>query len=190
MKLDIKSTVGVVGAVIVVIFIVIAVFMRTPGNVSTHNEPISAETTRAPVVAVTSMTRETVPENILVPEKNSANVSRNVAVPQVVSRGSSSDDSSYRSFDIKIASGHFTPDTVIVNMWDTTNINITAVDANYGFTQPDYGIGGTVAKDLIKKGTTKKIQFNASASGKFMFYCASCGGPSKGPVGYLIVVQK
>ena len=69
------------------------------------------------------------------------------------------------------------------NRGETVNLSVTAVDANYSFTQPDYGFN-----DMIAKGKTQTIQFQAMASGNFSFYCSSCGGPLKGPVGHIIIV--
>jgi heme/copper-type cytochrome/quinol oxidase subunit 2 len=92
---------------------------------------------------------------------------------------------SYRSFNITVQNGAYSPDTVIVNQNDTVNLELTAVDAAYGFDQPDYGFNSA-----IPKGATKNIQFQALQSGNFLFYCASCGGPASGPVGHIIVVAK
>ena len=74
---------------------------------------------------------------------------------------------------------------MVVKQGDTVNLELTAVDANYGFTQPDYGFNAA-----IPDGKTQTIQFQALNVGNFTFYCASCGGPSKGPVGHIIVVAK
>jgi heme/copper-type cytochrome/quinol oxidase subunit 2 len=74
---------------------------------------------------------------------------------------------------------------VIVNQNDTVNLELTAVDAAYGFDQPDYGWN-----TAIPKGKTQAIQFQALQPGDFIFYCASCGGPASGPVGHIIVVAK
>ena len=69
-----------------------------------------------------------------------------------------------------------------MNQGDIVNLEITAADANYGFTQPDYGLNASIVK-----GKTQQIQFQALQSGNFEFYCGSCGGPAKGPVGHIIV---
>ena len=108
----------------------------------------------------------------------------NVAAPSIVAAANAS-GSAFRSFEIKVEGGHFTPDTVIVRQGDTVHIDVTGVDRAYDFTQPDYGF-----KTLLLKGQSKQIEFNASASGKFKFYCAACGGPDKGPVGYIIISPK
>jgi len=96
--------------------------------------------------------------------------------------GNPSGSVSYRSFNITIKNGAYSPNTVIVKQGDTVNLVLTAVGANYAFTQPDYGFNAQ-----IPEGGTKVVQFEAVQSGEFTFYCGSCGGPSKGPVGHIIV---
>ena len=49
--------------------------------------------------------------------------------------------------------------------------------------------GDAVRDADIAQGATQRIQFGATAEGKFIFYCKSCGGPSQGPVGYLVIVK-
>jgi heme/copper-type cytochrome/quinol oxidase subunit 2 len=133
--------------------------------------------------APTSSTRAAVPLAATVPDKGATDTPSNVAVPSVEGIGDPSGNVSYRSFNINIRNNAFSPDTVVVNQGDTINLEITAVDANYSFTQPDYGFN-----ILIGKGEKKTVQFQALQSGDFTFYCASCGGPSQGPVGHIIIV--
>jgi heme/copper-type cytochrome/quinol oxidase subunit 2 len=90
-----------------------------------------------------------------------------------------------RSFDISVQNDKFTPSTVTVLVGDTVNISITAVDKDYDFTQPDYGLSSP-----LPKGVKKLILFQGTSSGKYTFFCKSCGGPDKGPVGYIVVVPK
>lgn len=132
-----------------------------------------------------SPTHSAVPAGSVVPQKGGVGVGASVAVPVVQGPGDPAGNVDYRSFTLSIQSNAFSPDTVIVNQGDTVNLEITAIDANYEFTQPDYGFN-----DAIKKGKTQRIQFQALQSGDFTFYCESCGGPSKGPVGHLIVVAQ
>jgi heme/copper-type cytochrome/quinol oxidase subunit 2 len=132
-----------------------------------------------------STTRTAAPVNAVVPDKGSSSTPANVAVPTVQGAGDPAGNVSYRSFNIAIQNGAYNPSTVIVNQGDTVNLELTAVDAAYGFDQPDYGFD--VA---IPKGKTQTIQFQALSPGSFTFYCASCGGPSKGPVGHIVVVAK
>ncbi|MEK7212498.1 MAG: cupredoxin domain-containing protein [Patescibacteria group bacterium] len=136
------------------------------------------------------VTRETAPAKIggwevSVPGKDSANVPENVAKPEVVGVGNPAGTTSYRSFSIKAEGDKFSPDTIVVKEKDTVRLSINAIDKDYDFTQPDYGF-----KVAVKKGDSKPLQFDASASGKFLFYCAACGGPNKGPIGYLIVTAQ
>lgn len=170
-----------VGVVVVIFVVVVAVSRRSaPGGGVTPSVGGDADKTPSGPV-----TREAPPQNIAVPDKGAKNVSPNVAVPNVVSTGNSANTISYRSFNIKAEGGGFSPSTVIVKQGDTTEINITAVDRDYDFTQPDYGF-----RVPIPRGTTKKIQFAATAAGKFTFFCSICGGPSNGPVGYVVVAPK
>jgi len=126
-----------------------------------------------------------VPSNVTVPNKGASSTPAGVAVPVVQGAGDPSGDVSYRSFNISIQNDAYTPNTVIVNQGDTVNLELTAVDAAYGFDQPDYGFNAA-----IPQGKTQTIQFQALQTGSFTFYCASCGGPSKGPVGHIVVVAK
>ena len=86
---------------------------------------------------------------------------------------------------MKAENNSFIPDTVVVNKGDVVHIDLTAVDKDYAFTQPDYGFDSPIAK-----GKTRAIEFQAVAGGKITFFCKICGGPEKGPVGYLIVKDK
>jgi heme/copper-type cytochrome/quinol oxidase subunit 2 len=118
---------------------------------------------------------------VVVPEAGATSTG-GVAVPQVESASAPGADSKYRSFDITIQNGQFTPSTIAVNLGDTVNLRISAVGGSYDFTQPDYGL-----KVSLSSGGSQQIEFAATAPGKFVFYCASCGGPAKGPTGYIVV---
>lgn len=124
-------------------------------------------------------TRTKAPD-VVVPDANATNLPKNVAKPETVIPSGSA---AIRIFEIKADANKFTPDTLIVNNRDTLKIKLTAVDKDYDFTQPDYGL----LNYLAKQGQTRTIEFGTSAPGKFTFYCASCGGPDKGPVGYLVI---
>ena len=129
-------------------------------------------------------TRTPAPISAIVPESNSS-ASLNVAKPTVVVPASPGGSESLRRFSLKIQDDKFSPDTVIVNKGDVIQLSITAVDKKYDFTQPDFGF-----KKSISRGQTQEIGFQASAVGKFIFFCGACGGPDKGPVGYIIIVAK
>ncbi len=130
-----------------------------------------------------SATRADITTPIAVPDRGNSSTAANVAVPVIQSPASPGGDSSYRSFTLAISASGFSPNTVIAKQGDVIDLNITSSDGTYDFTQPDYGFHVT-----LTKGQSKKIQFQATATGKFTFYCSSCGGPSKGPTGYIDVV--
>ncbi len=157
----------------------------TVQNDAQNTTPSTQGSTSAQGVA-TSSTKTAVPANVSVPNKGATSTVLGAAIPVVQAAGDPSGDVSYRSFAIAIKNGAFSPSTVIVDQGDTVNLNLTAVDASYGFNQPDYGFSVTT----IPKGKMQVIQFQALQPGNFTFYCASCGGPSKGPVGHIIVVPK
>lgn len=94
-----------------------------------------------------------------------------VAVPTIQGPAAPGSTASYRSFDISVDANKFSPSTINVNLGDTVNLYITAIDKDYAFTQPDYGFNA-----LLPKGVKKTIQFQANSAGKFEFYCSSCGG--------------
>jgi plastocyanin len=176
-----KKLIIIAVAVVVVLIGVLVFVKRAPQSgtiTSTGGGNVSGAAPSGPV------TREAAPANVVVPSEESKDVPQNVALPTVVS-SNPNQSTSFRSFDIKADGNKFSPDTVIVRQGDTININVTAVDKDYDFFQPDYGV-----KAQIPKGATKKVQFQGTASGKFLFYCVSCGGPDKGPTGYLIIAPK
>jgi len=129
-------------------------------------------------------TRALVPIDAQVPGPNSLTPS-NVAKPTTVVPASPGGSESLRRFSLEIQGDKFSPDTVIINKGDVVELSITALDKNYDFTQPDFGF-----KKSISRGQTQEIGFQASAVGKFTFFCSACGGPDKGPVGYVIIVEK
>lgn len=110
-----------------------------------------------------STTRQPAPQNATVPD----------------------DSLKVRNFSVSVSGNQFSPNTVVAKVGDTVHFTVTAIDKDYDFTQPDYGF-----RVLLPKGKPKAIEFQATADGKFAFYCTSCGGPSKGPVGYLVIAPK
>ncbi len=130
------------------------------------------------------VTRLSAPPNAVVPERGMS-LAANIAVPDTIGSAGPNTSASYRSFSLKSENDALTPDTVIVWERDTVRLDITAADRAYNFVQPDYGF-----KIFLPKGGTKTVEFSATASGKFIMYCASCGGPQRGPVGYIIVVPR
>jgi len=176
-QLDQKKTITIIVAVVVIALFIGASFFikRSPSPIPQAGTPAADEGPK---------TRSAPPQNVVVPEKNSANVPENVAKPQIVNPSSPTSQANFRSFDLGVDGDKFVPDTVIVRAGDTIRLNITAVDKNYDFTQPDFGFSAP-----LLKGQEKVIAFGATAAGKFTFFCKSCGGPDKGPVGYIIISQ-
>lgn len=174
---DKKKLIGVIVAVVVVAVFVGIIFLSKP---SPPSAPPGGEVKQQPPGGLT--TRAPAPANVVVPNMGQS-VPPEVAPPAAVLPVNPNTAHSDRSFNIKAANNEFTPNTVILKAYDNLNLNITAVDKNYDFTQPDYGFN----KFLIPKGQSKRVTFQVSASGKFTFYCATCGGPGKGPIGYVIV---
>lgn len=186
-KLIIEVAVGVVVLVGVILIVVYALRGTGAGGVGLSPAQSSTQLQYSGgfynrSASSTSSTVAAVPADTSVPNKGSTSTPSNVAVPVVQGPGSPSGDVSYRSFNISIDGGAYSPNTVIVKQGDTVNLELKAVDANYAFTQPQYHFN-----DPIAKGKTQTVQFQASQVGNFTFYCGSCGGPSKGPVGHLIV---
>ncbi len=129
--------------------------------------------------------KEEVPANTKVPGIGEVGMSTGVAIPKAVAQAAPLAETSFRSFDIKVSGGTFTPDTIIVGSGDTVHISLTAVDKSYDFTEPDYGFHVP-----LPRGRTKLIEFAAVTSGKFTFFCESCGGTASKSKGFLIVVPK
>jgi heme/copper-type cytochrome/quinol oxidase subunit 2 len=171
---------------IVVIAIIVAIFvwgfLKNKSQTSQNNGVSNTVNQSAPQ----SQTWQAPPKNVEVPGVGETNVPEGIAVPKNVSPASAVSDAKIRNFsELKIENNKFTPQEFIVKQGDVFDVNITAIDKNYDIYQPDDG-----SSLVIKKGETKRWQFQPTAVGKFTFYCKSCGGPEKGPVGYLVVVPK
>jgi Cupredoxin-like domain len=134
---------------------------------------------------VVSKTLSQVSSTVAVPDASSKNGPSNVAVPGVVVPAGRNTVSNERVFSVKVQNGAFVPDTVIVNQYDTVRISFQALDRDYDFVQPDMGLSSK-----LPMGVERIIEFSGVTAGKFTFYCSSCGGPGKGPLGYIIVVPK
>ncbi len=176
------------GLVVLVIVVLVAwyfgkgsgVSYKAGGGAAGVGAPGTGGTAGGPVQ---SATRQSVSSNVTVPDATST-VSSNVAAPKIVTQAAPGSTSKFRSFSLSVTGGKFIPDTVIVNAGDTVHLNITATDKDYDFYQPDYGLS-----TALPKGVAKVVEFQATSQDKYTFYCQSCGGPSKGPVGYVTVVK-
>ncbi|MFH1246576.1 MAG: cupredoxin domain-containing protein [Candidatus Liptonbacteria bacterium] len=129
-------------------------------------------------------TRIPAPLSVTVPEPGMQNIPANIAVPEREVPVSPSAESQYRVFSMRADNNAFSPNTIIGKRGDIIHIAVSAIDNAYDFTQPDYGFNVQ-----IKKGQTKTIEFNASASGQFTFYCKSCASQGAAALGTIIIAE-
>ena len=129
--------------------------------------------------------RSEVEVDIVVPEKDDVVEDEKIAVPKVVSSAAPNVESKFRSFDIVASEGVFTPSEIIVNEGDTVHVDFSSEDGEYDITFPSYGM-----KQTASAGQTKVLEFQANQSGKFLYYCESCGGEESSATGNIIVVAK
>jgi heme/copper-type cytochrome/quinol oxidase subunit 2 len=136
-------------------------------------------------VAPASPTRQEVPAGTTVPEPASANLPSGVAEPQNVKLSGGASSPYLRSFSVEISNDTVSPNNIIAYVGDILTITFESVDKTYDFVQPDFGL-----RWQVPVGGSKTFQFQTSNPGKFIFYCPSCGGPGKGPVGYVTAVVR
>lgn len=187
MDMDRKKEIIIVVVAVLVVAGIAAMFLVGGGSKSgltgqgqpAGGGPLGATETGAPV------TRTEVPDNVTVPAEKASSTPADVAVPTLVSPGDPTNSTSYRVFSIKASDGAFSPSQIIVYVGDTVQLTIAAIDQAYDFTLPDYGM-----KVAVAKGASQELHLTPSSPGKFLFYCTSCGGPSEGPTGYLVVAPK
>lgn len=173
-----------VAVAVVVILVVVFWNARSKKTVQQLPAPAAGTQSNTPQGPVT---REEAPQNVVVPEagKSNQNLPKDVAIPESVAPLNPQSSAKNRTFSVRVENDKFTPGNLIVNKNDNLDISFTAVDKNYDFTQPDFGF-----KLPLPKGKSTHVIFQATAEGKFSFYCSSCGGPREGPVGYVIAAAK
>lgn len=176
-----KTVAEVVGLCVIVLIVGLLVGRSLSKNSGTYGTGQSATTTNN---SASSTTATDVPAGTTVPNAGDK-VSGDIAVPSSVVEAAPGVQAKSRSFDVTVSGDKFTPSTVVVNAGDTTSIHFTALDKDYDFTQPDMGLSAK-----LLKGKSQLIQVSPAISGKFTYFCSSCGGPAKGPVGYIVVVPK
>jgi nitrous oxide reductase len=178
-----KKIIQLISIVLVLLIALFVVLFLTKTEKSKINEEANQG-----VSAPQSTTWQEVDKNIVVPssKEEAQNLGENVAKPQNVVKANANTDSNIRTFEgILIENNEFRPSEFRLKQGDVFDIFAKAVDKDYDITQPDYGV---ILK--VKKGEQKRLQFQVTAPGKFVFYCSLCGGPDKGPKGYLVVVPK
>ena len=98
-----------------------------------------------------------VPRNaVLTPTKNEAPASANSEL-----------DSKARFFDMNASRSGFSPSTITVNKGDTLYIDFTATDGAYDLDIPYLGAYFT----KVDQSKTKRLPFDVSLSGTFVFEC-------------------
>ena len=176
-----KKTSVIIGIVFLALLAVVLLVTRKGENVQQKGENQNAASSSESSQA----TREPAPSGVVVPEQGATGVSENVAVPLLTMPSAPRASTQFRKFALRAEGGKFSPDTIIANTGDVIRMNISAIDGDYDFIQPDYGI-----KASITKGNTGVVEFSPWIDGKYMFFCEQCGGmPGQGK-GYIIVASK
>ena len=147
--------------------------------------PSGSSSVSAPVSAPTSPTRADGPAGTTVPSATSTNLPPGEAAPDVVKPASRTSPISIRNFNVTVQNNAVSPDTIVLYLNDLLNLTFQSKDNTYSFVQPDYALRWEVSPTA-----PKSLQLQTDRPGKFTFYCPSCGGPAKGPVGYIIVVPR
>lgn len=93
-------------------------------------------------------------------------------------------ESKIRIFEIKGENGTLSPRDFNVYQNDILNIKLTAVDEDYDFYLEGYNL-----QVKARKGETKKIEFQATNIGRYLFYCSLCSSKEK-PAGQLLVIPR
>ena len=109
-----------------------------------------------------------------------------LSVPKLESPASTNKDSETKAlfFDLKAARDGFNPPKITVNKGDNLQIDFTAVDGDYDLDIPYLGVYFAA----VKKGTTKRLPFDTSLSGTFVFECRDYCPPGGTIEGELIVL--
>ncbi len=180
---------NIILAVVVVVVIILAIVAAVSLGHKKANAPSSsaggaAQNVGSGMRPASSTTYASAPANVVVPSAGATSTG-GIAVPQIEAAAAPGVSAKYRSFTIMVDGSGFTPSMIAVNVGDTVNLQIGATNGNYDFTQPDLGFHVS-----LPQGQTKTVQFSPMIPGKYLFYCSSCGGPSKGPVGYVIVAAQ
>ena len=124
-------------------------------------------------------TRKILSREIAAPQAGATSTPEDVAIPIDVTSVGKID---LYTFEIKGEGGKFIPSTLVVNELDLLIIRLTAVDADYNLSFPDFGVNKNVSQ-----GETVKFQIQAGRFGEYQFFCTVCVPEV---VGTLIVNEK
>ena len=200
-KASIQSalTIALLGvAIILVVLVVVDISRQQPAGDRQTGAPTAGTVTATPadapleeeVVTMPAAEKDNfkaeVPVDTVVPELDtnlSADQQKEIAIPAIVVPAAIGSESKFRTFKISAENDTFIPTKVIANAGDTVHIDFTAVDKSYDIMFPGYNM-----RQSAKAGETKILEFQALHAGDFTYYCPSCGGPSMGPIGHIIIV--
>ena len=202
-KASIQSalTIALLGvAIILVVLVVVDISRQQPAGDRQTGAPTAGTVTETPVDVPLDYQEEVatmpaaekdnfkaeVPVDTVVPELDtnlSADQQKEIAIPAIVVPAAIGSESKFRTFKISAENDTFIPTKVIANAGDTVHIDFTAVDKSYDIMFPGYNM-----RQSAKAGETKILEFQALHAGDFTYYCPSCGGPSMGPIGHIIIV--
>lgn len=172
--------VGIAVAVIALIAIVFFVVRSLPPGPASSGDTGNSAPSEPP-----SPTRQEVPSGTVVPEVSSTNLPSGVAQPESVKPSGGSSSPYLRNFHLTVKNDAVSPNNIVAYAGDILTISFESGDKSYEFVQPDFGLGWQ-----IPAGGAKTLQFQATTPGKFIFYCPSCGGPDRGPVGYITAAPR
>lgn len=172
-----------IGMIVVIVALASAAFFVTRSMLSKPTASNDKNPDDSP--AVQSPTREDVPAGTVVPDVASANLPSGVAKPEEVKLSGGSSSPYLRNFHVVVKGDAISPANIISYAGDILTITFESVDKAYDFVQPDFGL-----RWQVPAGGSKTFQFQTANTGKFIFYCPSCGGPKSGPVGYITAASR
>jgi heme/copper-type cytochrome/quinol oxidase subunit 2 len=157
---------------IILILIIVFIAIKKPSQISQNLQNVGTEVKKEGEKVEQEKTKEENSKQMTIkietPEPGATSVPENVAVPSNVVP-SVSGESAFRNFDISIENKKLKPSIIVVNKMDVVTLNITAVDNDYSFEIPSYGISVP-----INKGQKRQIQFQATAEGQYDILCKNC----------------
>jgi len=107
------------------------------------------------------------------------NVDTNMPVP-----GSDVPDTGVvKEFTVDAGAFYFAPSTMSVNQGDTVRITVTNVGGTHDFRLDEFD----VATKVLNAGQSEVVEFIASQSGNFFYYCSVGNHRAQGMVGNFIV---
>ena len=165
----------VVAGVVVIGIIVLGVVGKlggTEGSITTPGET-TGETTGNETGEEETYTPEIPQDAVLTPPEHEAPATSNPA-----------SEAKARFFTLAVSKNGFSPEVITVKRGDTVYIDFQASDGNYDLSIPYLGVNFPV----VKQGETRRIPFDVSVSGIFVFQCNTSCPLGKTISGSLIVL--